>query len=98
LTNLIGFSPLSSNMSRPSRWSEERQAIREQADWIVGWLRRNGPATTPEIIAALESEGRDVRAHILQRALRKSPFVHLVGREAGERGSISRWAFGAEDD
>ena len=85
-------------MGRPSRWSEERKANREQAEWVVGWLRKNGPATTPEIIRAMEAEGRDARAHILQRALRKSPFVHRVGSEEGERGTVSRWAWGLEED
>ena len=85
-------------MGRPSRWSEERKANREQAEWVVGWLRKNGPATTPEIIQAMEAEGRDVRAHILQRALRKSPFVHRVGSEEGERGTVSHWAWGIEED
>ena len=85
-------------MGRPSRWSEERKANREQAEWVVGWLRKNGPATTPEIIQAMQAEGRDVRAHILQRALRKSPFVHRVGSEEGERGIVSRWAWGLEED
>ena len=70
-------------MARPSRWSDERKANREQAEWIVRWLRENGPATTPEIITALQDAGRDVRAHILQRALRRSPFVHQEGRDTG---------------
>ena len=85
-------------MARPSRWSEERKANREQAEWIVGWLRKNGPATTPEIIEALEAEGRAVRAHILQRALRKSPFVHRIGSAEGVRGTVSRWAWGLDED
>ena len=85
-------------MARPSRWSEERKANREQAEWIVGWLRKNGPATTPEIIEALEAEGRAVRAHILQRALRKSPFVHRIGSAEGARGTVSRWAWGLDED
>ena len=85
-------------MPRPSRWSDERKANREQADWIVGWLRTNGPATTPEIIQAMEAEGRQVRAHILQRALRKSPFVQRLGSVEGERGTVSRWASGIEED
>ena len=85
-------------MARPSRWSEERKANREQAEWIVGWLRKNGPATTPEIIEALEAEGRAVRAHIWQRALRKSPFVHRIGSAEGERGTVSRWAWGLDED
>tara|TARA_B100000900_G_scaffold145586_1_gene123389 strand:+ start:3822 stop:4088 length:267 start_codon:yes stop_codon:yes gene_type:complete len=84
-------------MPRPSRWSDERKANREQADWIVGWLRINGPATTPEIIQALEAEGREVRAHILQRALRKSPFVQRIGSVEGERGTVSRWAWSIEE-
>jgi hypothetical protein len=83
-------------MARPSRWSGERKANREQAEWIVRWLMENGPATTPEIIAALQDAGRDVRAHILQRALRRSPFIHQEGRKAGERGSVSVWAWRVE--
>ena len=84
-------------MGRPSRWSDERKANREQAEWIVGWLRTNGPATTPQIIEALEAAGRDVRAHILQRALRKSPFVHRIGTEPGQKGTVSLWAWGVEE-
>jgi len=83
-------------MVRPSRWSDERKANREQADWIVAWLRQNGPATTPTIVAALEAEGRDVRAHVLQRALRRSPFVHCIGKEDGARGPVSRWMFSVD--
>ena len=98
MTNLLHPLTKVNPMSRPSRWSEERQAIREQASWIVRWLRDNGPATTSEIIAALETEGRDVRAHVLQRALRKSPYVHLLGRVEGERGPVSRWAWAVEED
>ena len=85
-------------MARPSRWSAERQENREQAEWIVGWLRTNGPATTPAIVAALEAAGREVRAHVLQRALRRSPFVHLVGKEEGERGPVGVWAWSIEPD
>ncbi len=83
-------------MGRPSRWSDERKAAREQAEWIVGWLREHGPATTPDIVAALEANGREVAAHVLNRALRRSPFVHRLGEENGERGTVSVWAFGAE--
>ena len=84
-------------MPRPSRWSDERKANREQADWVVKWLRTNGPATTVQIIEALEQAGRGVHAHILQRALRRSPFVHNVGSEEGPRGRVSRWMFAVED-
>jgi hypothetical protein len=93
---LMAHRPRFPIMARPSRWSSERQANREQAEWIVGWLRRNGPATTPEVIAALEADGREVRAHVLQRALRRSPFVHCIGKEDGERGPVSRWAFAVD--
>ncbi|MDA7463792.1 hypothetical protein N9X52_01015 [Candidatus Poseidonia alphae] len=84
-------------MVRPSRWSEERNANREQANWIVGWLRRNGPASTSEIIAALNQDGRQIRAHILQRALRKSPFIHQMGRTEGEKGQVSIWEWKIEE-
>ena len=85
-------------MARPGRWSKERQANREQADWIVKWLQTNGPATTLDILAALEEEHRAIQAHILQRALRRSPFVHKVGTVEGPRGLVSRWMFSVDDD
>ena len=87
-----------SYMARPSRWSDERKANREQADWIVKWLQANGPATTMDIVAALEEEGRAVQAHVLQRALRRSPFVHKIGTVDGPRGPLSRWMFSVDDD
>jgi hypothetical protein len=57
------------------RWTEEKRLQRQQADWIVGYLRKNGPLTTRQIIEAMKSEGKTVEAHILNRALRKSPFI-----------------------
>ena len=43
------------------RWTEERRQNRIEADWIVAWLRDNGPATIREIVQALERQGRDVK-------------------------------------
>ena len=40
------------------RWTEERRQNRIQAEWIVGWLRDNSPATIREIVNALEEAGR----------------------------------------
>ena len=40
------------------RWTEERRLQREQADWIVGFLRENGPPTTREIIDAMKVDGK----------------------------------------
>ena len=57
------------------RWTEEKRLQRQQADWIVGYIRRNGPLTTRELIEAMKSEGKALEAHILNRALRKSPFI-----------------------
>tara|TARA_Y100001934_G_C12278769_1_gene738779 strand:- start:430 stop:675 length:246 start_codon:yes stop_codon:yes gene_type:complete len=61
------------------RWTEERRQNRIEADWIVAWLRDNGPATIREIVAALEAAGRDVKAHIIRRALQKSQFIEKTG-------------------
>ena len=61
------------------RWTEERRQNRIQADWIVGWLRDNSPATIREIVSALEEAGRDVKAHIISRALQKSQFIEKTG-------------------
>jgi len=61
------------------RWTEERRQNRIEADWIVAWLRDNGPATIREIVAALDAAGRDVKAHVIRRALQKSQFVEKTG-------------------
>ena len=61
------------------RWTEERRQNRIEADWIVAWLRDNGPATIREIVAALEAAGRDVKAHVIRRALQKSQFIEKTG-------------------
>jgi len=61
------------------RWNEERRQNRIEADWIVAWLRDNGPATIREIVQALEAAGRDVKAHVIRRALQKSQFIEKTG-------------------
>lgn len=75
------------------RWTEERRMQREHADWIVGFLRIHGPMTTRSIIEALSSEGRPVQAHILSRALRKSPFVKCIDKILVDGQQQSVWAF-----
>ena len=79
------------------RWTEERRLHREHADWIVGYLRTHGPQITREIIQALEREGRPVQAHILSRALRKSPFVTCVEKRIVDGRQQSVWAFHIDD-
>ena len=77
-------------------WSEERRNNRQQAEWIVAWLRKNGPATIRQIVGALNEAGREVKAHIIQRALLKSPFVAEAG-ETNLDGEIhSLWAFSTD--
>lgn len=78
------------------RWTEERRMQREHADWIVGYLRTHGPLTTREIIDALTIEGRPVQAHILSRALRKSPFVICIDKIVVDGQQRSVWAFHVE--
>ena len=75
------------------RWSDERRSNQQQADWIVAWLRDNGPATIRQIVQALNEAGRDVKAHIIQRALIKSQFVIKSGEinVGGETQSL--WDF-----
>ena len=65
------------NMRR--RWTEERRQNRIEADWIVGWLRDNGPATIRDIVNALQQSNRDVKAHVIRRALQKSQFIEKSG-------------------
>jgi hypothetical protein len=75
------------------RWTEERRMQREHADWIVGYLRVHGPMTTRSSIEALSFEGRPVQAHILSRALRKSPFVTCIDKIVVDGQQQSVWAF-----
>ena len=78
------------------RWTEERRSNQQQAEWIVAWLRENGPATIRQIVGALNDAGREVKAHILQRALIKSPFVAKAG-ETNIDGEIhSLWVFSTD--
>ena len=78
------------------RWSEERRSNQQQAEWIVAWLRENGPATIRQIVGALNDAGREVKAHIIQRALIKSPFVTKAG-ETNIDGEIhALWAFSGD--
>lgn len=78
------------------RWSEERRNNQQQAEWIVAWLRENSPATIRQIVGALNDAGREVKAHIIQRALIKSPFVAKAG-ETSIGGEIhSLWVFSTD--
>ena len=75
------------------RWSDERRSNQQQADWIVAWLRDNGPATIRQIVQALNEAGRDVNAHIIQRALIKSQFVIKTGEINIGNETQSLWEF-----
>ncbi len=78
------------------RWSEERRNNQQQAEWIVAWLRKNGPATIREIVGALTSAGREVKAHIIQRALIRSPFVTKSGERIVDGEIHSVWSFSVD--
>jgi len=80
------------------RWTEERRMQREHAEWIVGYLRVHGPMTTRAIIEALSLEGRPIEAHILSRALRKSPFVSCVDKVIVDGQQQSVWAFQIDEN
>jgi len=75
------------------RWTEERRQNRIEADWIVAWLRDNGPATIRELVAALEAAGRDVKAHVIRRALQKSQFIEKTGEIDVEGEIHSQYEF-----
>ena len=78
------------------RWSDERRRNHQQAEWIVAWLRDNGPASIRQIVAALNESGREVKAHIIQRALLKSPFVAKVGETSVDGEIHSLWIFSTD--
>ena len=80
------------------RWSEERRESRQEAEWIVAWLRDNGPASIRDIVNALNSAGRGVKAHVIRRALLKSQFVIKSGEVMlqGEKHSLYSFDSGLE--
>ena len=80
------------------RWTPERQRTLKEADWIVGWLRANGPSTTRALTQAMENEGIELRAHVLNIALRKSPFIVHAGYEMVDGASLSVWKFSPEEE
>jgi hypothetical protein len=75
------------------RWTPERQRTLREADWIVGWLRENGPASTREITEAMQHKGLELRAHVLNKALRKSPFIIHCGFQKVDGRDLSQWDF-----
>lgn len=80
------------------RWTPERQRTLREADWIVGWLRDNGPSTTREITKAMENEGLELRAHVLSKALRKSPFIIQCGSKVIDGVPLSVWMFDLNEE
>ena len=75
------------------RWTEDSRQNRIEANWIVAWLRDNGPATIREIVTALEGAGRDVKAHVIRRALQKSQFIEKTGEIEIEGEIHSQYEF-----
>ena len=80
-------------MPRASKFSPKRVEARKQAEQIVDWIRRHGPATMSDIIEAWVEKGEEIEAHVLNRALRKSPFIVHVGYTSEEDGKKHLWAF-----
>ena len=61
------------------RWTEERRQNRIEADWIVAWLRDNGPATIREIVQALEGTEPRCEGPRYQARTQKSQFIEKTG-------------------
>jgi hypothetical protein len=80
-------------MARPSKYAPERIEIRKEAERIVAFIREFGPVTMSDILAAWEQKGEKIAPHILNRALRKSPFIVHVGYTSEDDGKKHLWAF-----
>ena len=81
-------------------FNRDRRRSLQDADWLVGWLRDHGPATIREIVAAMKEENRDIKAHIIKRALTKSQFVFKSDEinVDGERHSLYKFKDTIFDD
>lgn len=81
-------------------FNRDRRRSLQDADWLVGWVRDHGPATIREIVAAMKEENRDIKAHIIKRALTKSQFVFKSDEinVDGERHSLYKFKDTIFDD
>jgi hypothetical protein len=84
-------------MPRPSKYSAERVENRREAERIVAFIREFGPVTMADILAAWEQKGERIEPHVLNRALRKSPFIVHIGYTSNEDGKKHLWAFEASE-
>ena len=81
-------------------FNRDRRRNLQDADWGVGGVRDHGPATIREIVAAMKEENRDIKAHIIKRALTKSQFVFKSDEinVDGERHSLYKFKDTIFDD
>ena len=81
-------------MGRPHRFSAERNELRQQVDWVIKYIRDHGPISTHDLVEVMKTEHQPIQAHVLQRALRKSAWIHAVGSHETERGKVTIWQWG----
>ncbi|MDA0715031.1 MAG: hypothetical protein O2866_00195 [archaeon] len=84
-------------MPRPSKYSPERIEIRKEAERIVAFIREFGPVTMGDILTAWEQKGEMIEPHVLNRALRKSPFIVHIGYTSEDDGKKHLWAFEVDE-
>tara|TARA_B100001769_G_C22008075_1_gene541762 strand:- start:328 stop:540 length:213 start_codon:yes stop_codon:yes gene_type:complete len=68
----------------------------KDAQKIIGWIKENNSLSTREIITRLKKENMDIQAHILNRALVKSPFIRVKEKKEVNGKSVTIWEFFSE--
>ncbi len=78
------------------RWTQGRVQSMKDAQKIIGWIKENNSLSTREIITRLKKENMDIQAHILNRALVKSPFIRVKEKKEVNGKSVTIWEFFSE--
>ena len=78
------------------RWTQGRVQSMKDAQKIIGWIKENNSLSTREIITRLKKENMDIQAHVLNRALVKSPFIRVKEKKEVNGKSVTIWEFFSE--
>ncbi|MGB1818267.1 MAG: hypothetical protein ACPHK2_01470 [Candidatus Poseidoniaceae archaeon] len=79
------------------KWTQDRVQSMKEAQKIIGWIKESNSLSTREIITRLKKEKMEIQAHVLKRALVKSPFIRIKEKKEVEGNIVTIWEFFSEE-
>ena len=70
------------------KWTQDRVQSMKEAQKIIGWIKESNSLSTREIITRLKKEKMEIQAHVLNRALVKSPFIRIKEKKRWKEISL----------